>query len=690
MMNKQDEQLVGAEGVLLYYYFTQLSTRQVEEQEWYINSCSQLNLVGRVRIARDGVNCTLGGNYESLQQHASQVAERYSTSSIDFKLTKSVGRKNEQCAAESKFTQLTVDVVKEVVTIGLDDLIEADGDVTAAPVTVKHVSPTKFHQLLQNARRSINTDNSNSDKININKETVLVDCRNLYETRIGQFEAEGVTTLDPGTRAFSDLPAWFESNAHKLAGKRVLMCCTGGVRCERAAAYLLTLGRCFQGEDDVVQLHGGIERYLEQFGQDGYFKGKNFVFDERGDVEGGAAVAVKEDKKIENSSAACSVSKTAVRGTCCVCSAPWGDYGARARCSACRMLVLLCDTCCCEKQNQKEGADYVYGNGNYLNKNDHKRTMLCELCQQRYAADISPTVNTLPPPTRARILCLHGFRQTSRNFQGRTSALRRRLKNVAEFVFVDAPHALPDIYGRNNNNGEREKTRVIKDQGGEDEDVEKLKFNTAPSPTENNDNPSSPSSLSTSQSAHQKRHRRAWLLTPEQYTNPDSIPESDELTHEQYQCQTAGLEESLKVLDGVLDTQGPWDGILGFSQGASIAALLAARECKDRSNNTEERKRRFKFVICCSGYKSPLHKPEKEEEEANEENKISMPSLHLYGTNKQDRQISEPESKSLREQFDPTQRVLLRHNAGHVIPSTRLAAARIADFIEWVKGEEKE
>ncbi|KAL4519970.1 hypothetical protein Ndes2437B_g04392 [Nannochloris sp. 'desiccata'] len=682
MMSIEQENNAAAEGVLLYYYFIPLSTRQLEEQQWYMDSCSDLKLVGRCRVARDGVNCTLGGNYQNLQKHASQVAERYNTDSIDFKLTISAGRKNEQSAAESKFNQLTVDIVKEVVTIGLDDLLEADGDVTAAPITARHASPLEFHHLLQNAanENAARTETSgaeNSDDT-VKKETVLVDCRNVYETRIGHFEAEGVITLDPGTRAFSDLPAWFESNARKLAGKRVLMCCTGGVRCERASAYLLTLGSCFQGNDDVVQLQGGIERYLEQFGQEGFFKGKNFVFDERGESEGILRLLKEEEKGLKPSDNSCSGT---IRGACCVCTTPWGEYGARARCSACRMLVLLCDTCHSKTGNEDDKAGEI----------TNQPMMLCELCQQQRSStcDIT-TISTqqgpvpyytntnlnlptsLLPSTRIRILCLHGFRQTARNFQGRTSALRRRLKHVAEFVFIDAPHTVPDIYGSMNRSQQRQekKTREIENEES-----------SAPFFIESNGTSTSPSIRPTTSNQdqwEQKRLRRGWLVSPEQYNTPHFLPRGDDLDHEQYHHQTAGLKESLDILDNVLDTQGPWDGILGFSQGASIAALLAARECHERPTKEE---RRFKFVICCSGYPSPLRNKEQEKT-------VLMPSLHVYGATKQDKQISEPESKSLWEQFDAAKRVLLRHNAGHVIPSTRLAAARIADFIAWAREEE--
>ncbi len=69
-------------------------------------------------------------------------------------------------------------------------------------------------------------------------------------------EQEGVRSIDPELRQFSDLRAWLEANAHQqLAGRKVLMYCTGGVRCERASAFLRSLGPPFQ---DVVQLKGSI------------------------------------------------------------------------------------------------------------------------------------------------------------------------------------------------------------------------------------------------------------------------------------------------------------------------------------------------------------------------------------------------------------------------------------------------
>ena len=67
---------------------------------------------------------------------------------------------------------------------------------------------------------------------------------------------DGIPTLRPPTRCFADLPAWIDSNLDQLEGKRVLMYCTGGVRCERASAYLRERGEAFT---NVAQLKGMIQ-----------------------------------------------------------------------------------------------------------------------------------------------------------------------------------------------------------------------------------------------------------------------------------------------------------------------------------------------------------------------------------------------------------------------------------------------
>jgi len=183
-----------------------------------------------------------------------------------------------------------------------------------------HISPAAWHTALEQG----------------GEDTVLLDTRNVYETRIGRFEVPGAKTLDPYTRHFSDLPKWCEENASNLQGKQVLMYCTGGVRCEKASALLKS-----HGVPNVHQLEGGIERYLESFHMrlyrafwppcrypdGGHFVGSLYVFDK-------SQVAGPENRPIASAQ-------------CILCRAPWEHYQGRKprRCATCKTPVLVCKQC---------------------------------------------------------------------------------------------------------------------------------------------------------------------------------------------------------------------------------------------------------------------------------------------------------------------------------------------------------
>ena len=115
---------------------------------------------------------------------------------------------------------------------------------------------------------------------------VVIDMRNSYEHEVGHFEG----SLDPGTDKFYELPQKI-STLSKYKSHKVITVCTGGIRCEKASALLKE-----EGFEDVSQLEGGIVKYLEKY-PNGYFKGKNFVFDERmvtnGDTQSGKSILSK-------------------------------------------------------------------------------------------------------------------------------------------------------------------------------------------------------------------------------------------------------------------------------------------------------------------------------------------------------------------------------------------------------------
>jgi len=293
------------EGVLLYYKYTDVTSLAGGREGlriWYEMSCLELGLVGRVRVAKDGVNATLGGSLQSLRRHCDQM-EAKGFEGIDFKLDRSHGALNERTRDESGFDRLRVQETDEVVSLGprAAGILAKEG----AP----HLSPEDFHRELSDAKES---------------EVVLVDVRNVYESRIGKFQCEGVKTLVPETRTFAQFPRWADTRERELRGKRIMMYCTGGVRCEKASAFIKAMG---DGFENVVQLKGGIQRYLESFPEGGHYKGKNFVFDSRSSVS--PRLVRPED---------CTV------GRCAGCGVPYDSYGLRARCGRCRLLLLLCES----------------------------------------------------------------------------------------------------------------------------------------------------------------------------------------------------------------------------------------------------------------------------------------------------------------------------------------------------------
>ena len=109
----------------------------------------------------------------------------------------------------------------------------------------------------------------------------MIDTRNDYEVRIGTFAG----AVDPDTKTFSAFPDWVARHREELNGRKVAMFCTGGIRCEKATAYVKSLG-----VQDVFHLKGGILKYLEEVpAEESLWQGECFVFDERVSLSHGLA-----------------------------------------------------------------------------------------------------------------------------------------------------------------------------------------------------------------------------------------------------------------------------------------------------------------------------------------------------------------------------------------------------------------
>lgn len=218
-------------------------------------------------------------------------------------------------------------------------------------------------------------------------------------------------------------------------------------------------------------------------------------------------------------------------------------------------------------------------------------------------------------PRKLKILCLHGFRQNASSFKGRTASLTKKLKHIAEFIFVDGLHELRFIYQQ-------------------------------------------PIS-SSFPSQHFPKKRFGWLVSSV-LDNEDVQAEwkiaDQSFDPNQYQQQCEGFEESYTYLKSILSSRGPFDGILGFSQGAAMAALICEQQQKSAAIAD------FRFTILCSGF-SLLP-------ETIGLGCINLPSLHVFGSRKgKDKQIDCEASQKLSSLFDEGCSMIIKHDMGHIIPA---------------------
>lgn len=226
--------------VLLYYkYITITHPKQI--LKWQKKVCADLTLTGRVLISHEGINGTLGGSSTSIDLYKKIMLEHPLFDAIDFK---------ESNGGTECFPRMTIKVRSEAVSLGIPY------DQTRAENGGKHLTPQETHELITKKPKNL----------------LIFDARNNYESKIGKF----IDAITPDIENFKELPSYIDQNIEQFKDKQVLMYCTGGIRCERASTYLKEKGIA----QEVYQMQGGIHRYAEHY-PDGFFRGKNYVFDNR-------------------------------------------------------------------------------------------------------------------------------------------------------------------------------------------------------------------------------------------------------------------------------------------------------------------------------------------------------------------------------------------------------------------------
>ena len=207
-------------------------------QENLLHRSTELHLKGTVLISSKGLNFSISGSKENINEFIPYLRADKRFNDIDIKTTYN---------DYQPFRKMLVRVKKEIISMGIDDIDPFE-------FTGEKISPSELHM-----------------KLNSETDIVLLDTRNEYEVRLGTFE----NAIDLNLDSFRDFPKEIANLKKELQNKEIVMFCTGGVRCEKASALMLK-----NGFNDVKQIDGGIINYFKETGG-AYWKGDCFVFDDR-------------------------------------------------------------------------------------------------------------------------------------------------------------------------------------------------------------------------------------------------------------------------------------------------------------------------------------------------------------------------------------------------------------------------
>lgn len=251
-------------NVLLYYKYVKIENPE-ETMKEHRKLCESLGLTGRIYIGKEGINGTVSGLPEKIEDYKHAMQSHSLFSGIEFKESSS--------DFEPFGGKLRIKVRNEIVALGLDvDPLKGG----------RHITAQEWKELSQR------------------DDVVILDARNDYEFNIGKFK--NAITLP--IKNFRDFPDALKKIEH-LKDKTILTYCTGGIRCEKASVVLKE-----QGFKEVYQLHGGIVSYGKDMPEDDAFEGTCFVFDNR------FKVPVNNNPKIISECQDCKEKSDDVRNCC--------------------------------------------------------------------------------------------------------------------------------------------------------------------------------------------------------------------------------------------------------------------------------------------------------------------------------------------------------------------------------------
>ncbi|WP_338637465.1 rhodanese-related sulfurtransferase [Spirobacillus cienkowskii] len=228
---------------IAYYKFVDIADPQ-SLRDVLLNLCNSLSIKGTIILAHEGINSCLVGKDENIDKFIEFMHNHELFSDVEFK--KSV-------SDHIPFRRMLVKVKNEIIPMGLPSI-------DPARFTGNYVKALELKKWLDEG-----------------EDLVILDTRNDYEVELGTFR----NAIDPKLKKFRDFPQWIKDNFAEYKNKKVITFCTGGIRCEKATAFMKQ-----EGFKDVYQIQGGILKYFEETmnnapNQDNHYDGDCFVFDYR-------------------------------------------------------------------------------------------------------------------------------------------------------------------------------------------------------------------------------------------------------------------------------------------------------------------------------------------------------------------------------------------------------------------------
>jgi UPF0176 protein len=237
--------------IITFYKFVLLNHLEGLRDELHA-FCQHRGIVGTILLATEGMNSTLAGSHDAIEDIMAHLRQMPEFKDLEVKQSHS---------ERSPFNRLKVKIKQELIPLGVDQIDPRERVGT-------YVDPKQWNDLISDP------------------EVAVIDTRNEYEVAIGTFHR----AENPHIHTFREFSTYAQQHLNPQHHKKVAMFCTGGIRCEKATAYLLD-----QGFEEVYHLKGGILKYLEEVPEEeSLWNGECFVFDDRVAVTHGLTLGSHE------------------------------------------------------------------------------------------------------------------------------------------------------------------------------------------------------------------------------------------------------------------------------------------------------------------------------------------------------------------------------------------------------------